>query len=286
MALWGKIDNEESKPKFLSDELRNDQSVSDKDATVGIDRAEAQEEVNRLKAIKTPGWTKYRTYTDTNGNTRHKAEVLVAFGGDFTTGDSDAFPPNPVVSITTQPQSASVFTSDTATFTATATATRGADVNYQWQEEIASEWVDITGATSDTLSIEDTSTADDGREFRVVVSVVGTSTATSDVVTLTVADAAITIDTQPANETVDDGDPAEFTVAASITGDADLSYQWEVSTNAGVDWTEITDATDATLTVESTDDEYVTDNQFRVVVTGTKGATPVTSDTATLTIVV
>jgi hypothetical protein len=43
MALWGKTDNEASKPKFLSDTLRNDQTISDKDSTLGVDRSEAAE---------------------------------------------------------------------------------------------------------------------------------------------------------------------------------------------------------------------------------------------------
>jgi len=73
-------------------------------------------------------------------------------------------------------------------------------------------------------------------------------------------------------------------VIASITGDADLSYQWQVSTNSGVDWANITGATDDTLEVADDDPEYVTANQFRVIVSGTKGADSVTSSAATLTI--
>lgn len=95
MALWGKTDDEASKPKFLSNTLKNDQTVTDKAACAGIDRAEASESVNIAKGIKTPGWTSYRTYTDAQGNVRNKSEILVAFGGDFDGGDNDDFPPNP-----------------------------------------------------------------------------------------------------------------------------------------------------------------------------------------------
>lgn len=88
MALWNNVDDEASKPKYLSDTLRNDQTVSDKDATYGVDtgspRYEAQ--VNRDKGINTPGWVQYRTYTDAQGNTRHKAETLVAMSS--ITGDA------------------------------------------------------------------------------------------------------------------------------------------------------------------------------------------------------
>lgn len=88
MALWTMNDEEAGKPKYLSDNLVNGQTVSDKDATVGVDVAEAQNPTNRAKGIKTPGWTKYVTYVDAQGRTRNKAEILVAAGGNMT-GDGD-----------------------------------------------------------------------------------------------------------------------------------------------------------------------------------------------------
>ena len=80
MALWGMTDQLADKPKYLSDTLRNSQSVSDLDATYGVNPTEAAVASNKAKGITTPGWTQYRTYTDAQGNTRHKAEVLVAAG--------------------------------------------------------------------------------------------------------------------------------------------------------------------------------------------------------------
>lgn len=91
MSLWTTVDEEAGKPKFQSDELRNEQTVSDKDTTYGIGLRgsswEAEYSVNRNKGIKTPGWTQYRTYTDAQGKTRHKAECLVA--AKSMSGDSD-----------------------------------------------------------------------------------------------------------------------------------------------------------------------------------------------------
>jgi hypothetical protein len=93
----------------------------------------------------------------------------------------------------------------------------------------------------------------------------------------------ITIGTQPTAETVDDGDPATFTVVASGVGD--LAYQWEVSEDSGSSWDEIEGATSASLTIEDTDDEYVTGNEFRVVVSSASGAAEsVTSNEVALTI--
>ena len=79
-------DNDAGKPKYLSDTLRNDQTVSDKDATIGIDATEAAASGSIAKGLGTPGWVKYTTYTDSNGNTRHKSEVLVAAGSLATDG--------------------------------------------------------------------------------------------------------------------------------------------------------------------------------------------------------
>jgi len=188
MALWGKVDNEASKPKYLSDELVNTQTGSDKDATIGVDRSEAALSANRAKGLVTPGWTQYRTYTDQHGNTRNKAETLVAFGGDFAGGDNDTIDPDPIITIGTQPTNQSVVEGGDATFTAAATATRGAAVSYQWQEDIESVWTNVSGATSATYTVADTELADDGRSFRVRVTAVGATPVTSNAVTLTVTE--------------------------------------------------------------------------------------------------
>ena len=46
----------------------------------GSPRYEAQLSENRARGLRTPGWVKYVTYQDSEGNTRHKVETLVAMG--------------------------------------------------------------------------------------------------------------------------------------------------------------------------------------------------------------
>jgi hypothetical protein len=46
----------------------------------GSPRYEAELAENRARGLKTPGWVKYTTYQDSEGNTRHKVETLVAMG--------------------------------------------------------------------------------------------------------------------------------------------------------------------------------------------------------------
>ena len=47
--------------------------------TIYIDDVEATLPENRLRGLTAPGWWEYFTYTDASGNTRHKAQHLVAF---------------------------------------------------------------------------------------------------------------------------------------------------------------------------------------------------------------
>jgi hypothetical protein len=70
MALWGKLDNAGSKPKYLN--------TADKAVTFVIDSTEATVASNKAKGLNTPGWVRYTTYTDAQGRTRNKSEVLVA----------------------------------------------------------------------------------------------------------------------------------------------------------------------------------------------------------------
>ena len=190
MALWGKTDIEASKPKYLSDTLVNGQSVSNLDSTDGVSVAEATNSTNKAKGLNTPGWVQYRTYTDAQGNTRHKSEVLVAIA--TITGDDDNLPPTPVITIGTQPANVTVdlIEDETAEFSVAATTTDGT-LSYQWQksDDDGSTWANIVGATSATyttgvLTIAD----DDGDQYRVVVSVTGGSPVTSSAATLTVVD--------------------------------------------------------------------------------------------------
>lgn len=184
MALWGTTDTEASKPKYLN--------TTDKAATLGVDVTEAQTAGNISKGINTPGWVKYSTYTDGNGNTRNKAETLVAFSS--MTGDNDTIDPDPVITIGTQPLAASVTAPAPATFTVVATATRGAALSYQWQiqQEGTGAWANISGATSASYTTGATATGDgagatDGDKYRVVVSATGATPVTSNEVALTVA---------------------------------------------------------------------------------------------------
>jgi len=164
--------------------------------------------------------------------------------------------------ITTPPEDQTVTEGDTATFMV---ATTGSALSYQWQRE----GVDIPGATGATYAFAATA-ADDGAAFRVVVGNAAGSV-TSAPATLTVLLEPPLITTQPASQTVTEGDDATFTVAAS---GSDLTYQWRRAD------TDIPGANGPsyTFTTTAADDDAV----FAVAVTNAAGS--VTSAPATLTV--
>lgn len=70
MPLWGKTDEANSAPKYLSD--------TDKDRVYFIDVTEAGVAANKAKGLGNAGWSLYTTYVDADGATRNRAENLIA----------------------------------------------------------------------------------------------------------------------------------------------------------------------------------------------------------------
>jgi hypothetical protein len=184
MALWKNTDTADGKPKYLSDSLRNDQTTSDLDSTVGVDAAEKA----NVPSAQHAGWV--LTTSGSGGRAgRTFSETLVAMGS--MTGDNDSIAPE--ITISGQPSSTSVVAPATATFSVTASKTGAGTLTYQWQiqQEGAGAWANITGATSNTYTtgataVEAGSGATNGDKFRVIVSLTGAQSVTSNAVTLTV----------------------------------------------------------------------------------------------------
>ncbi len=84
--------------------------------------------------------------------------------------------------ITTQPQSVSVTEGQSATFSVAAS---GDNLRYQWQINSGNGWSDITGATDASYTIDRTTTAMSGNQYRCIVIGDGGET-TSSAATLTV----------------------------------------------------------------------------------------------------
>jgi hypothetical protein len=175
-----------------------------------IDADEAQQAENIARGLKVPGWTNYRSYTDANGNVRHKSEVLVAmsaYSGATGVGtyqaqtddaSDDAVLVDATVTITAQPSNATRVAPATAQFTVAASLSGAGTLTYQWQvqEGGAGSWTNVSrgsGGTTATYTTGVTQVAasgsadSNGDKYRCVVGAsTGNTDVTSNAVTLTV----------------------------------------------------------------------------------------------------
>ena len=167
--------------------------------------------------------------------------------------------------ISTQPASQTVAVGQTATFSVVATGT--GTLTYQWKKNGTT----MSGATSASYTTAATVASDNGASFNVTVTDIA-GNVTSNAATLTV-NAPPSITAQPANQTVNAGQTATFTVTAAGTGT--LTYQWKKGGTAIGGATAASYTTPATASSDS-------GAQFTVTVTNSFGN--VTSNAATLTV--
>jgi Fungalysin metallopeptidase (M36)/Secretion system C-terminal sorting domain/Fungalysin/Thermolysin Propeptide Motif len=181
------------------------------------------------------------------------------------------------LTITTQPANTNTCSGANATFTVAMT---GTSPSYQWQEstDAGLTWTNIAGATAATLTRTAVTAGMNNYQYRVIANNPCPSTVTSSAATLNVTNSAA-ITSQPLAVTLCAGSNASFTTTA--TGST-LSYQWQMSSNAGVTWTNITGATNATLNLAAVT-AAMNANQYRVVVFSC-GPTGLNSSAATLTV--
>jgi len=145
-----------------------------------------------------------------------------------------------------------------------------APLTYQWQKNNAN----ISGATSASYTTPATVSGDNGAAFRVTVTnSAGNATSNPAMLTVTATPVGPSITTQPANQTVNAGQTATFSVVAA--GTAPLTYQWQKNNS------NIPSANSASYTTPATlsGDNGAT---FRVIVTNP--VTSITSNSATLTV--
>lgn len=122
-----------------------------------VDAQEAQVAANKAKGITGAGWWAYRTYTDAQSTTRHKAECLIAMAvGATDSGDAeDSVAVDLAITITAQPDADGVVyivSPDDVTLSVTATINGDVPLTYQWFD--ASDDSEIAGATSASVTLE------------------------------------------------------------------------------------------------------------------------------------
>ncbi len=219
----------------------------------------------------------FTTASSQNGN-RYRAVFTNSAGtATTTTATLTVNSPTPPT-ITTQPASQTVSAGQTATFTAAATGSPTPTVQWQVSTDGGVTFSNVSGATSTTLSFT-TTLSQNGNQYRVVfTNAAGTATTTAATLTVNNSSTPPTITTQPGNQTVTAGQTATFTAAA--TGSPTPTVQWQVSTDGGVTFSNVSGATSTTLSFTTASSQN--GNRYRAVFTNSAGTATTTAATLTV----
>src|SRR5258707_528706 len=147
----------------------------------------------------------------------------------------------------------------------------------QWQVSTdgGATFNNVSGGTSTTLSFT-TALSQNGNRYRAgFTNSAGTATTTAASLAVNTLPA---ITTQPANQTVTAGQTATF--IAEATGPPTPTVQWQVSTDRGVTFNNVSGATSTTLSFATTSSQN--GYQYRAVFTNTAGTATTTAATLTV----
>lgn len=178
--------------------------------------------------------------------------------------------------ISAHPQNVSICSGNNATFNVTATAL---GIGYQWQVSTdgGANYNNITGANSASYTISGVTVGMNNYRYRCIVSGCPPSV-TSNAAILTVANGP-TVTTQPNNSTVCENANTSFTVG----GSGGATFQWELSTDGGANFNNISGATNATLNLTAVT-LSMNNYRYRCVLTSAGCAVPAVSNAAILTV--
>jgi glycine rich protein/fibronectin type III domain protein/Ig-like domain-containing protein/immunoglobulin I-set domain protein len=146
--------------------------------------------------------------------------------------------------ITTSPTTQTVAAGSTVTLTAAASGQPAPSVQWQLSTDGGASFADIASGTSTSYTSPTLTPADDGNQYQAVFTN-SIDAATTSAATITVTDPA-TVLTDPVSQTAAVGDTATFT--ASATGNPAPSVQWQLSTDGGASFADISGATATTYT--------------------------------------
>jgi uncharacterized repeat protein (TIGR03803 family) len=193
-------------------------------------------------------------------------------------GDTNAtLAVNLVPTVTTNPSDQTVTAGQTVTFTAAADAYPTATIQWQVSTDSGKTFSNISGATSAALTLTNVQASQDGDEYQAVFTN-SLGTATTSAATLTVRYAP-TVTANPSNQAGTAGQTVTFTAAADANPIA--TVQWQVSTDGGLTFTDISGATSAALTLNAVT-AAMNDDEYKAAFTNSVGTT--FTSTATLTV--
>lgn len=252
--------------------------------TVFIDEVEATLAENKERGLTAPGWWEYMTYTDAEGNTRHKAQHLVAFkDANANTADADdpvAADVASAITISGQPANATAYTpaGSITAYTAGAGTTLAGEANEVYV------LTGLAGSAAGTGAAFTVTRGAGGAIASVSITAVGTGFAAAETITIlgsTIGGVDVTDNLVVTVTTVGTA-AATFSVTASATTGS-LVYQWQRRTSSTAKWTNVSGGTSASLALTgltTTSSGY----QYRVKITSSAGAEEVISNAATLTV--
>jgi len=213
--------------------------------------------------------------TSSMNNNRYRVIVSNGCPSSVTSTSVSLTVSNPAA-ITSQPVNTSACEGQAAVF---AVAASGDNISYQWQisTDGGNTFTDIVGATGPSYAIPSVTSSLNGNIYHAVISSCNPTPVVSSNATLTIT-ADVTISQQPTNSTTCVDSNASFSINASGSG---LTYQWQLSTDGGINFTNISGATSSTLTINAVTPS-MNGNMYRVIVDNTCGGST-TSSSALLT---
>ncbi len=209
-----------------------------------------------------------------NGN-EYQAVFTNSYGTATTSAATLTVPFAPTV--TSDPSNQTVTVGQDATFTAAAGGSPTPTVQWQVSTDGGKTFTNISGATSATLTLNNVQASQDDSEYQAVFTN-SIGTATTSFATLAVQYAP-TVTSNPNNQTATAGDEVTFTAAAN--GNPTPTVQWQVSTDGGKTFNDISGATNPILTLAGLT-TAMSGNEYQAVFTNSIGST--TSSAATLTV--
>jgi hypothetical protein len=173
MSLYGRTDSDTNKAKAGIGVAATSQAKQ----TIFLDDTEAALAENKARGLNAPGWWSYYTFTDCDGNTRHKAEMLVTIAGpdlnsnETQADDAVAADVSVLIDIQTEPVDTAVAVGAALQLVLAATATPPGDASvltFQWQKKSGKKWANVSGATNTTFDVA-TYAATDAGSYRVKI---------------------------------------------------------------------------------------------------------------------
>ena len=225
-------------------------------------------------------WSKLTAAMDEKVSGVHGVYFVFSSGSEGNICKLDEFTFSQALTIEKQPETFAGKVGDTAAFTVEVSRT---DVTYQWyySNNNGKTWSESSMTGADTASLEVVMKAFRvGQQYKVVVTDTEGHTVESQPVSLTKAEAQVTIVEQPASVQVAAGKTGTFTVKAE--GES-LSYQWMYSNNGGKTWSKSSMDGSTTASMSVVGKAFRDGQQYKVVVTDAAGNS-VESVAATLTV--